>query len=89
MYLIASHALDVKTSGTGSVMIYRIHSCSITICIFRYQLLKLDPINQSLSNSEWSNRHLAITERKILDLYVYELIKLKDLDFSLKVLLLF
>ena len=67
----------------------QIHSYSRTICNFRYQLSKLDPINQSLSNSEQSNVHLAITERKIQDLYVYELIKLKDLGFSLKIFSLF
>ena len=81
--------LDVEILGTGSVIIYRIHSCSRTIYNFQYDLSKLDPINKSLSNSEQSNGHLAITERKIQDLYVYELIKSKDLDFSLKVLPLF
>ena len=86
--MIASHGLDVRTSGAGSIC--RIYSCSRTIHNFQYQLSKLGPINQSLSNSEWSNVHLAITERKIQDLYVYELIKPKDLlDFSLKIFSLF
>ena len=81
--------LDVETSDAGSIIICRIHSYSRIIYNFRYYLSKLGPINKSSSNSDLSNGHLAITERKIQDLYVYELIKPKDLDFSLKVHLLF